>query len=305
MRRLLVIALAGCALAAGLSIDADDVDGLVRQGRALVNEGKYDEGERFYRQALAISPRSFETAMALGIVLDLKGQYAEAQSHLQRAVELAPSGPPQNQAMSALTLSFAFDAQPAAAQQIVEEMRKRQVIEGDPAGAAASARMLGRIYLESGDTVNGRKWYELGYQESKPSNDQPESERLLWELRWHHAEARLAAREGRLDEANQHLAAFETAMQKRARQADDNDIYRWVAGYVAYYSKAYDRATAELARGNLGDPFVLTMIGRAYEAKADTSNARAYYHRALDVHVHDLQASIARPYARARLMALR
>lgn len=305
MRHLMVLSPAMTGLLAVLALQVSDPEALVRQGRALVSQGKLDEGERAYRQALALNPRYFETAVALGMVLDLKGQYPEAQSHFQRAVELAPPGPPCNQTMYALALSYAFEGRPAEAQKRFEEIRARQRIEGDPAGAAASARSLGRIYLESGDTVNGRRWYELGYDESKPTDRQPESERLLWQLRWHHAQGRLAAREGRMEEARQHLAAFEAAMQKRGRLADDNDIYRWLVGYVAYYGKDYDRAIAELARGNLSDPFVLDMIGMAYEAKGDVANAREYYQRTIDTNVHNLQASISRPHARQRLAVLR
>jgi tetratricopeptide (TPR) repeat protein len=305
MRRAVAVTLAVLGLSALPATQAADPEAIVRQGRALVNQGKLDEAERAYRQAVSLSPRSFETAMALGTLLDLKGLYPEAQSHLQRAIDLAPLGPPCNQALNALALSFAFEGRPAEAQKRFEDLRRRQAIEGDPAGAAASARALGRIYLESGDTVNGRKWYELGYQESKPAESQPESERLLWELRWHHAQGRLAAREGQMDEAKKHLAAFEVLMQKRGRQADDNDIYRWLAGYVAYYAKSYDRAIAELARGNLSDPFVLNMIGMAYEAKGDLANAREYYRRTLDTNVHNLQASLTRPHARQKLALLR
>jgi hypothetical protein len=39
-----------------------DPDALVRQGRSLMMAGKHDEAERLYRQALGISPKSFEAA---------------------------------------------------------------------------------------------------------------------------------------------------------------------------------------------------------------------------------------------------
>lgn len=303
--RPLVLALACLGLAAAPSMQAGDVDALVHKGRALVSIGNFDEAERLYRQALTLSPRSFETTIALGVVLDLKGQYPEAQTYLLRAVDLAPVGPACSQAMNALALSFAFQGRPAEAQKHFERLRHAQTIEGDHAGAAASARALGRIYLESGDTQNGRKWYELGYEESKPGPDQPESEHLLWQLRWHHAQGRIAAREGRLDEARRHLAEFESIMHKRAHEEDDNAIYRWLAGYVAYYERSYDRAIAELTRGNTSDPFVLNLIAMSYEAKGDVANAREYYRRSLDTNVHNLQASIARPYAQAKLASLK
>ncbi len=305
MRQTLVTVIAVMALAAVPSTQARDPDALVRQGRGLLNQGKHDEAERLYRRALAISPRSFEASMALGILLDLKGQSAEARSYLNRAIDVAPADTPRYQAMNALGLSYAFDRKLVEAQEEFEAIRRHQTSDGDIAGAAAAARSIGRIYLENGDSANGRRWYELGYRESKPRADQPESEQLLWELRWHHAQARMASREGHLVGARKHLAEFESIMQRRGHQAEDNDIHRWLAGYVAYYSKDYDRAIAELARGNLADPFVLNMIGMAYEAKGDLQNARAYYKRTLDSNVHNLQASIARPYARAKLGSLR
>lgn len=281
-----------------------DAEDLVRQGRHLMTSGKHDEAERLYRQALGVSPRSFEAARALGILLNLKGQYPEARTHLQRAVDVAPTPIVRHQAMSALALSFAFEGRLPEMQKQYEAVRRQQQLDGDAAGAAASARAIGRIYLENGDTANGRTWYELGYREWKPAASQPPSEHMLWELRWRHMQARLSAREGRVDDARRHLAEFEAIMQRRGKEAEDGEIHRWLAGYVAYYAKEYDSAIGQLARGNLYDPFVLSMIARAYEGKHDYANARQYYRRTLESNVHNLQAAIARPHARARLAAI-
>lgn len=278
-----------------------DPDALVKQGRTLMMAGKHDEAERLYRQALGLSPKSFEAARALGILLDLKGQYPEARTHLQRAVDMAPTPTVRDQAMSALALSYAFEGKLPDCQRQYEAVRRQQQQEGDVSGAAASARSIGRIFLEAGEAAIGRKWYELGYQEWKPAANQPPSEQLLWELRWRHMQARVAARERRIDEARRQLGEFEVIMQRRGKLPEDNDIYRWVAGYVAYYAKDYDRAVAELTQGNLGDPFILYMIGLAYDAKGDSSNAREYYRRTMASNVYSLQSAIARPQARAKL----
>lgn len=305
MRHSLAVLCSFLALSATMSTQGADPDALVKQGRSLMNQGKHDEAERLYRQALTLSPRSFDASSALGILLDLKGQYAEARSHFERAIEFAPAPSARNQALNAMALSFAFERKLPESEKYFELMRQQQKADGDFAGAAASARSLGRIYLENNDTVNGRRWYELGYEESKPRDDAPVTEKLLWELRSRHAQARIAAREGNMDTARKHLAEFETLMQKRGRQDEDNEIYKWLAGYVAYYGKNFDRAIAEFAGGNLADPFVLYMLGRSYEAKGDSQNARAYYERTLASNVHNLQASIARPQARERLATMR
>ncbi|MDP1571305.1 MAG: tetratricopeptide repeat protein [Vicinamibacterales bacterium] len=304
MGRLAVVALLVSALAGGPAA-AQDATQLVQQGRALINQGKHDEAERLLRQAYQINPRSLEAVLALGVVLDLKGQYAEAHTFLQQAVDVAPRGQQRNQALANLALSYVFQGDIAQALRHLVSVREQQLADGDVTGAAASARTIGRILLETGDAAGGRKWYELGYEEWKPKPDAPESELLLWELRWRHMRARVSAREGRIDEARQLLGEFEALMAKRGRQDEDNAIYRWVAGYVAFYAKDYARAIAELAQGNLNDPFILHMMGMAYDAQGNTANAREYYQRTIESNVHTLNNALVRPKARARLAELR
>jgi tetratricopeptide (TPR) repeat protein len=284
-----------------LHAQTEDPEELVKRGRTLFSQGRHDEAERLYRQAISVSPRSFEAARALGILLNIKGQYPEARTHLERAVKVAPTAAVRYQAMSALALSYAFEGKMDAVTREYEALRRSQQADGDASGAAASARSLGRILLENGDIDNGRRWYELGYQEWKPQSEQPESERLLWELRWRHMQARVAAREGRIDDAKRLVTEFETLMKKRGRLAEDNGIYRWVAGYVSFYAKEYDVSIDQLTHGDTDDPFILDLIGKAYEAKGDMTNARQYYRRVMESNVYNLQSAIARPHARSRL----
>ena len=296
-----VTALSAIGFSAGAHAQAPDPEELVKQGRALFSQGRHDEAERLYRQAITLNPRSFEAARALGILLNITGQYPEARTHLQRAVSVAPTATVRHQAMATLALSYAFEGKLDAVVREYESLRRQQQIDGDASGAAASARSLGRILLEGGDIANGRKWYELGYQEWKPQSSQPESERLLWDLRWRHMQARVAAREGKIDEAKRMLSEFEALMKKRGRLSEDNGIYRWVSGYVAFYAKDFDGAITALTQGDVDDPFILDMIGKAYEAKGDLTNARQYYRRVMESNVYNLQSAIARPHARAKL----
>ena len=290
-----------CAAVLSGAPQTADPEELVKQGRTLFSRGQHDEAERLYRQAIAISPRSFEAARALGILLNLKGQYPEARTHLERAVMVAPTNTVRHQALATLALSYAFEGKFDAVVREYESLRRQQQVDGDASGAAASARALGRILLEAGDIANGRKWYEVGYQEWKPQPSQPESERLLWDLRWRHMQARVAAREGRVDDARRLLGEFEGLMKKRGRLNEDNAIYRWVAGYVSFYAKDYNAAIDHLTHGDTDDPFILDLIGRAYETKGDLTNARQYYRRVMESNVYNLQSAIARPHARAKL----
>lgn len=278
-----------------------DAEALVQQGRTLFGQGRFDDAERLYRQALAGSPNSLDALRALGVVLTLKGQYPEARAHLQRAVRYAPTPVVRHQTRVQVALSYAFEGALDSVQTEYLAVRALQQADGDPGGAAASARSLGRILLEGGDVAGGRKWYEIGYQEWKPEPSDPQSERLLWDLRWHHMLARIAAREGRTDEARRLLVEFERIMRQRDKLREDHAFYRWVAGYVAFYARDYDAAITHLTQGDLGDPFILDLIGQAYEAKGQAGIARDYYQRVMASNVFNLQSAIARPHARARL----
>lgn len=273
---------------------------LVKQGRTLVGQGKLDEAVAIYRQAIRLAPQAFDARLAMGVVLDLQGQYAEARTHLAEAIRRAPAGA-RNQAMTAMAISYAFEARAAEALKYFEPVYQQQLTDQDQAGAAATANAIGRLYLETGDTVNARTWYERGSEASRQIAGLGQSDRDLWQLRWLHAAARIAAREGKGDEARKQVAAFEDVMQRRGKLADDNEIYRYLLGYVSYYAKDYDRAITELAKGNLADPFISNLLAMAYDAKGDATNARQYYRRTLELNAHTLQNAFARPHARARL----
>jgi tetratricopeptide (TPR) repeat protein len=300
MRRFSVVFVVALATVALTGQAPDPVD-LVKQGRALAAQGKHDDAQRLYRQALRSNPRSFDARLAMGICLDLQGQYAEARTHLAEAVKQADGITARNQAMNALAVSYAFEAKADDALKYLAPVFEQQRTDRDQAGAAATANAMGRIYLETGDTANARKWYELGHEQAKQISGLPQPEMDLWELRWLHALARVAAREGKAEEARRQVGLFEQTMNKRARLKDDDEIYRYLLGYVAYYGKDYDRAIAELVKGNLADPFVVTLVGMSYDAKGDTPNAQKYYHRALEANAHNLSNAFARPFARVRV----
>ncbi len=295
----LVVCLAAlCAVAAHAQTPAPE--DLVKQGRALVSQGKLDEAVSAYRHAIKLAPQLFDARLALGIVLDLQGQYAEARTHLTEAIRRAPAGA-RNQALTTMAISYVFESRAADVLKYFEPVYQQQLTDQDVGGAAATANAIGRVYLETGDAANARKWYDVGSQCSQKIPGLAQSERDLWELRWLHAVARIAARESKAGEARKQVAAFEQVMQRRGKAADDNEIYRYLLGYVSYYTKDYDRAIAELAKGNLADPFIANLLAMAYEGKGDMNNARQYYRRTLEINAHTLQNAFARPYARAKL----
>ncbi len=66
---------------------------LVSVGNALGNEGRYNEAEKAFREAIKISPKGWITANAyssLGNTLGRQEKYSEAIVSLQKAVEINP-----------------------------------------------------------------------------------------------------------------------------------------------------------------------------------------------------------------------
>lgn len=302
MRRLPLVVCLAALLSVVVSTQAPAPEDLVKQGRTLVSQGKLDEAITQYRQAIRLSPQAFDARLALGIALDLQGQYAEARTHLNEAIRRAPAAA-RNQALTAMAISFAFESRATDALKYLEPVYTQQLADQDLGGAAATANAIGRLYLETGDTATARRWYDNGGQCGKKIAGLPSADQDLWELRWLHAQARIAARENKADEARKYVAQFEQVMQRRGKLADDNEIYRYLLGYVGYYLKDYDRAIGELAKGNLADPFMSNLLGMAYEAKGDMNNARQYYRRTLEINAHTLQNAIARPHARSKVQA--
>jgi Flp pilus assembly protein TadD len=300
--RPLIAALALSVLCAGVAhSQTPDPASLVKQGRAHMTEGRLAEAAKLFGQAVTLDSRSFDAQLAMGTVLDLQGHYVEARRHLAEAINYAPVGPARNQAMTAMAISYIFESKTAEAVKYLTPIHTQQLFAKDLGGAAGTANAIGRIHVEAGDAANARQWYVRGYEHAKQIEGLQTAERDLWELRYLHALARIAARDGKPEEARKQLAAFEQVMNRRAMLADDNEIYRYLAGYVAYYAKDHDRAIAELSKGNQADPFIVHLLAMAYEAKGDAASAQQQYRRTLELNTHSLNNAFSRPHALTRV----
>jgi tetratricopeptide (TPR) repeat protein len=268
--------------------------------QALESSGKRGEALEAYRQILKENPSSFDAEIGIGRVLDLDGKYAEARQHLQKAVELA-SDDDKNAALATLAQSYVFEGKASDAAKYYEQAFNRQISAGALDAAAGTANAIGRVYLETGDVANAEKWYRTGYDTIRKMKTQTPEQTDLWEMRWEHAQARIAARRKQFDVAHQHLETVRTIVG-RGRLADNQQAQSpYLAGYVAFYEGKPDDAIAELAKASQEDPFVLSLLAQAYEQKKDQEKARSLYTRILAMPDHSLQAAFARPLAQRRV----
>lgn len=280
----------------------DDAAGLVAQGQKLNAQGKQTEALALYKRALEADPHFSDAHFATGIALDLEGHYPEARTHLQEAITSATSDSVKARALRTMAVSYAFTREAAEAAKY-----ERQVIDADLAkqdwlGAADVDDELARIYLESGDLDNAYKWYENGHETALKKTDLPAAQRDLWDFRWEHAEARIAARRGQRANATRHVAAAK-AIIDRGTNPDQVKFFPYLTGYVALYLGDYQQAITDLQKADQHDAFILGLIAQAYEKMGDKTRALDYYRQVLTINTHNPPNAFARPLAEQKVTA--
>jgi tetratricopeptide (TPR) repeat protein len=297
-----IVAVLTCALfSAGSASSAapQAADAQVKEARKLIDSGSVDEAVNLLKTALSTAPDSFDAHVELGRALDLQGEHRAAREHFERAIKLA-SGDTRDQALTAMAISFAFEAKANEAARYYQRVFDAQMQANNRTGAAATANALGRIYLESGDLANAERWYRTGYETSKQFPQQSGATLALWDFRWHHALGRIAARKGRRPEALQHAEEARKVLEQAGLE-NQRQFYPYLLGYIALYTKHYDEAIKELEKGDPEDPFVLALLAQAHEKIGAAAKAREYYEQVIAITDHSINNAFARPPARRYL----
>lgn len=274
----------------------------VRQGQQLTREGKLDEALAVYREELQKSPDSVPANNAAGVVLDLMGKGTEARKYFAKAIESAATPQAKANAQRAMAMSYAFEgdcANTAKYEQLVFDYyvsTKDAYQQGEMADEAA------RVCIDSGDLDAAYKWYKIGYDAGLKEPGIKPDRADLWNFRWEHAQARIAARRGNKTEAQKHVAAAKAILDKDAEMAKQQAVfYPYLAGYVAFYGGDYRTALDELRKANQNDPFIQCLIGQTYEKLGDKAHAMECYRKAAATTAHNPPAAFARPFARKKL----
>jgi tetratricopeptide (TPR) repeat protein len=240
--------------------------------------------------------------------LDLEGKGAEARGLLQKAIESASSPSAKSNAERAMAMSWAFESNCAKAgeyEQKVVDYWKTQEAE-EPANAfyqeGEIADEAGRVCIDSGDLDASARWYKMGRDLGLKEPNISADRKALWNYRYEHALARLAARRGNRTEAEKHVAAARAELEKMTGlRGQQEEFFPYLTGYVALYLGDYKTAVADLQKANQNDAFIQCLIGQAYEKLGDKDKALEYYRRAAAVRGHNPPAAYARPFARKKL----
>jgi tetratricopeptide (TPR) repeat protein len=290
--RCLLIALVLLATAAG----QDDI----QQARKLISEGKLELALALYEGVLDKTPASYDANLGAGVVLDLNGQYSKARKYLSKAIAVAPAQS-KAQALTAIAISYAFTRDCKDSSKYEREVYDLWVLAQDWTAAAEVANEAGRICLESGSVEEAEQWYRNGHETALKRPDLSAAETDLWTLRWESAEARIAARRGKHDEAaQQHVAALKAILDKGSNPTQA-PFYPYVAGYVAFYAGDYKSAAAELEKADQRDPFILSLLAQSWEKDGKKTKAMDLYRKIMTINIHNLTNALARPLARRKL----
>jgi tetratricopeptide (TPR) repeat protein len=272
---------------------------LVEEGQKLLRDGDVEQALARFKDAVAAAPDLFDAQYGAGRAFDLVGDHRAARYHLERAITLAPDDA-RNQALSAMGISYAFEARADDAARYYQRVFDAQIQADDRPNASATANAIGRIYLESGNLRKAEQWYRTGYETGKKVSQQPAAAMALVEMRWRNAMGRLAARRGDRKAALAH-AGEAKAQLDAGGNAGQQPFYPYLLGYIAFYARDYRGAVTELAQGDQDDPFVLGLTAQAYEKLGDKVKAREFYTKVMASPAHSINAAFARPRARAFL----
>jgi tetratricopeptide (TPR) repeat protein len=283
----------------------NDPVALVMEASRLKALGRLDEALATYQQALRLDSQSFEAHMGAGTILDLKGNYADARKELDQALAAAPENAREqrDQALTALAVSYAFEGDVEKSKSYYEKLYDFQMSTQRLDKAATTAGTIGRAYLDSGDTRQAAQWYETGQDTVKKMSGLSSEELDIWQMRWEHAQSRIAARSGNVEDAETHAAAMKTLIDKTVKNGANGtnavvsalgQSYQYLVGYNAFFAGKYDDAIAALQKADQHDPSVLGLIAEAYVKKGDVDAARPYAEKVTGPPTHTLQSAIMR-----------
>lgn len=285
---------------ASQSVQRPEQPEFIRQGQALMRQGKLDDALALFQKVLATYPNSLPANNAAGIVLDLMGRGEEAHKYFHTAIDSAPTEQIKAMAERAMAMSYAFEGDCAKTGKYEQKIFDYYVATKDFFQQGEIADEAARVCIDTDDLDAAEKWYRIGHDAGLREPNITPARKDLWEFRWEHALARLAARRGKFEEADQHVAAAKAVLDK-GTNAQQEAFFPYLVGYIAFYRGDYKTALAEFEKANQNDPFIQCMIAQTYEKMGANDKAQEFYRKAASTTAHNPPGAYARRLTRKML----
>ena len=275
----------------------------IKQGQQLMREGNLEGALALYRQTLESSPVSVPANIAAGDVLDLMAKGEEARKYFQKVIDVAEKPEQKVSANRAMAMSYAFEGSCKKTVEYEQKVFDYYVEKQDFVQQGEIADEAARICIDSGDFDTALHWYQVGHDTGLKEPDIKPARADLWNFRWEHAQARIAARRGNIAAAQDHVAAAKSILDK-GTNPDQAQFYPYLRGYVAFYGQDYKAALEELLKANQNDPFIQCLLGQTYEKLGEKDKAVESYRKAAAAIGHNPAAAYAVPLSKKRLASM-
>ena len=210
------------------------------------------------------NPRASSELQTSGQMLDLLGRSDQARAQYEKLLLLAQSPGARISAQRLMGVSRGFAGDCKGVEAAEKDVVAALITANDFYDAGQVSDEIGRLCLESGEPVAARKWYSVGHSTGLREENISKERFTVWDFRWLHAQARLAARSGDIREAKKRMDAA-AAMTAKGLPSEQAIYIPSLKGYVAFYAGDYATARLELEQAQPDDPFIQCLLGRAWE----------------------------------------
>jgi len=152
--------------------------------------------------------------MAAGSVLDLMVQGEEARECLAKTIQIGDTPEQTAMAQRVMAISYAFDGNCKKTVEYEQRVSDYYGAVKNSFQQCESADEAARVCIDSDDLDAAYRWYQLGCDTEMKEPDSKAARQDYWESRWDHAQARIAARRGNQAEAQEHVVAAKTILEK-------------------------------------------------------------------------------------------
>ncbi len=258
----------------------------VRQANQMAREGKLAEALKTFEEHTGVPADAFAANVGAGNILDLMDRGEEARQHFAKAAEIAPAPQQKAQANRATAMSWAFEGNCKKTLDYEQKVMDFYKGENNFFQQGEVADEGARVCIDNGDLNAAEEWYKMGHDLGLKEPDIKPDRVDLWNFRWEHAQARVAARRGNKAEAEKHVAAGEAILDK-GTNPNQVQFFPYLVGYVALYTGDYKTALENLQKANQNDPFIQCLMAGTYEKLGEKEKATELYKKAAATTAHN------------------